>query len=59
MAAKIGLGLLFVLALAGCREEEHDRALKTEKGTYAGAAMPVLDEETRTDLKNRAQHQNF
>ena len=48
-----------VLALIGCREEEQDRLLDYEPGVYQGGALPVLDGETRDDLRQRLDAQDF
>lgn len=51
--------LAVLISAVACREEEQDRPLDLDKGTYEGAPMPSLDEETREDLRDRARHQSF
>ena len=58
--ARFGL-LVFVLApvmlLGACREEEQNRTLNLEKGTYQGAVDTPLAEEERQVLRQRARNQ--
>lgn len=57
----IGLiGLMsYLLLVQGCREEEQDRVLFHEKGTYQGPDDEPLDEEQVGDLRERARIQSF
>ncbi len=58
----IVLGLVFILAglfLSGCREDEQNRALKVEKGTYAGKADQALSEEEKRKLQARGYRQKY
>lgn len=48
-----------LIALAGCREDEQNRALHIEKGTYAGKPDTELSEDKRRELDARAQGQRF
>lgn len=52
-AATFAAGLL----LSGCEEEEQDRVLIYEKGTYLGEEDQPLDQETLNELRNRARNQ--
>ncbi|WP_349360405.1 hypothetical protein [Stappia sp.] len=45
--------------LPGCREEEQNRTLIIEKGTYQGPADEELTEDERRDLQRRGDHQRF
>jgi hypothetical protein len=47
------------VGLAGCREEEQDRPLHLEKGTYSGKADTELTAEQRRALEQRGQLQKF
>ena len=47
------------LALIARRDEEQGRTLQYDKGVYSGAPMPVIDKETKEDLRARALHQDF
>ncbi len=47
------------LALAGCREEEHDRVLFYEKGVYLGEPDQVLGPARIEELRHRASDQKF
>ena len=54
------LGLLAGLLLVqGCREEEQDRILFHEKGTYQGAGDQPLEPGQLDDLRERARTQAF
>lgn len=53
------LAVAALVALTGCREEEQNRVLHLEKGTYAGAPDTELSEEKRRELDARAQAQRF
>ncbi len=48
-----------VLALIGCREEEQDRVVDYQPGVYQGGAMAVLDDQTRDELRQRLDAQDF
>ena len=48
-----------VLALIGCREEEQDRLVDYQPGVYQGGAMAALDDQTRDDLRQRLDAQDF
>lgn len=51
-------GLLIVgLAVSGCREEEQDRTLLFEKGTYLDKSDQKLTEEQNNELRHRADSQ--
>jgi len=45
--------------LAGCRDEEQDRILNYQPGTYLGPEDTQLDQSTVDSLRSRAQGQNF
>lgn len=47
----------FVTALSSCAEEEQDRLLSYEKGTYLGKADQALTEEQVRNLMGRADIQ--
>lgn len=47
------------LALAGCREEEHDRILFYDKGIYLGEPDQELSPAQIEVLRNRASDQRF
>lgn len=49
--------LVVLLALSGCREDEKDRVLNYEKGTYLGPPDTELNAETLHELRQRAQYQ--
>jgi hypothetical protein len=55
-AAVIVAGLV---ALAGCREEEQDRVLLFEQGTYLGEPDNALDDQQVSELRSRAQRQQY
>ncbi|WP_035691443.1 hypothetical protein [Azospirillum halopraeferens] len=46
-------------ALAGCNENERDRVLHFEKGTYKGAADTPLSDDARAALRDRAAAQRY
>jgi hypothetical protein len=48
-----------VLLLQGCREDEQDRPLLYDKGTYLGEKEPPLDAQQVDELRFRAQNQKF
>ena len=50
---------LLVLALGGCREEEQDRPLMYEKGTYQGKTDNVLTADEARALQERGNMQKF
>ncbi len=57
---KFGLLALVVaalLVLGACRQEEQNRTLNLEKGTYQGAEDTPLAEEERQILRQRARNQ--
>jgi len=54
IAAVIGLA-----ALGGCREEEENRALKTQKGVYEGPSDTALTPEQQRSLRQRGMNQRF
>lgn len=62
---RIRIGLLLPVLLGigllgpGCREEEQDRPLTYDKGTYQGPADAALSEESRDALRQRATQQKF
>jgi hypothetical protein len=51
----LGVGLL----LQGCREDEQDRPLLYDKGTYLGETDPPLPAQQVEELRARAQNQKF
>ena len=53
----IGGLLLMALAISGCREEEKNRPLQFEKGTYLGQQDQNLTAEQLGDLRQRANAQ--
>lgn len=53
------VAIVVTLSLVACRDEEQGRILKYNKGVYSGEPMPVIEKETREDLRTRAHHQNF
>lgn len=58
----IVLGLILVLTgvgLSACREDEQNRALKIEKGEYAGKVDQGLSEEEQRQLKARGYRQKY
>ena len=55
----LGGVVLASLALPGCREEEQDRILLFEKGTYLGPADQTLNQEQVDDLRQRTLGQKF
>ncbi len=55
-AAVIVAGLV---ALTGCREEEQDRVLLFEQGTYLGEPDNTLDDQQVNELRSRAQRQQY
>lgn len=55
LIALMSIGLLG--ALAGCREEEQDRMLMFDKGTYLGQPDSELSDADRSALQHRARHQ--
>jgi hypothetical protein len=59
----IGIWLLGALAagllLQSCREEEQNRPLLYEKGSYLGEPGPPLEEQQVEQLRYRARNQQF
>ena len=53
------IAIVVALSLVACRDEEQGRILKYSKGVYSGGQMPVIENETREDLRARAHHQDF
>jgi hypothetical protein len=51
----LGVGLL----LQGCREDEQNRTLLYDKGSYLGQAEPALEAQQVDELRYRAQSQKF
>ena len=47
------------LAAQGCREEEQDRPLTYDKGTYQGQPDPALTDQQVQTLRQRAAEQKF
>ncbi len=47
------------LVLGACREQEQDRVLLYEKGSYLGQPDTALSEETRVALRERSQFQRM
>jgi hypothetical protein len=58
-----GIGLLgalgAVLLLQACREDEQNRPLIYDKGSYSGAAEPALEAGQVERLRSRAQNQRY
>ena len=55
LVGALGLGLL----LQGCREDEQNRLLLYDKGTYLGPSDPPLEAQQVDELRYRAQNQKF
>ena len=55
----LGVGLLSILAITGCREEEQGRVLIQEKGVYQGMPDQQLGEEQLDELRFRARYQQI
>jgi hypothetical protein len=54
------LGALGVgLVLQGCREDEQNRPLLYDKGTYQGQQEPPLEAQQVDELRGRAENQKF
>jgi hypothetical protein len=54
------LGALAVgLLLQGCREDEQNRPLLYDKGTYSGESEPPLAPQQVDELRERTQNQKF
>ncbi len=51
--------VLASLALPGCREDEQNRILLFEKGTYLGPADQTLNQAQLDDLRQRTLGQKF
>ena len=51
----LGAGLL----LQGCREDEQNRPLLYDKGTYLGESGPPLEAQQVDQLRSRARNQKF
>ena len=49
----LAVGLVLVLGLAACDQDEQGRILRYEKGTYLGPTDTELSEETRDALRAR------
>jgi len=47
------------LLLQGCREDEQDRPLLYDKGTYLGQPDPRLEPQRVDELRARARNQQF
>lgn len=45
------------VTLSACEEDEQDRVLRYDKGTYLGEEDQSLDQETLDELRNRARNQ--
>lgn len=45
------------VVLSGCEEDEQDRILRYEKGTYLGQEDQPLGQETLDELRNRTRSQ--
>ncbi|MBA5776613.1 hypothetical protein H2509_05680 [Stappia sp. F7233] len=56
LAAMAGL---LAIGLSSCREDEQNRALHLEKGTYAGKADKELTPEQQRELQARGYKQKF
>jgi len=58
----VGIGVLLAglaLGLGACRENEQNRPLHLEKGTYSGQPDTELTEDQRRALQQRGQLQKF
>jgi hypothetical protein len=44
-------------SLSACEEDEQDRILRYDKGTYLGPEDQPLEQETLDELRNRARNQ--
>ncbi len=53
------IAVLATTALTGCREEEQDRVLLFEQGTYLGTPDEGLSEEQVDTLHGRAMRQQY
>jgi len=49
--------LLVALGLSGCDEQEQDRILRYQKGTYLGKPDTPLSDAVRDDLRQRTRQQ--
>ena len=49
----------FGLGLSGCREEEQNRVLNYQKGTYLGAQDQSLSDKKVNDLVRRSAYQSY
>ena len=47
------------LLVQGCREEEQDRPLLYDKGSYLGEPGPPLEQQQVDQLRYRARNQQF
>ena len=47
------------LVLPACREDEQDRPLLYDKGSYSGPREPALDAQQLDQLRLRAQNQKY
>ncbi|MCB1478392.1 MAG: hypothetical protein KDJ62_05885 [Rhodobiaceae bacterium] len=62
LVSRIGVCLVaagLALTLSACRENEQDRPLTFDKGTYGGAPDQALSEQDRDDLRARTHIQQF
>lgn len=57
--ATIGVVLVTMAAVTGCREEEQNRPLTFKKGTYQGMPDTELTDAQRQELRSRARSQAF
>ncbi len=51
--------MIALTGLAGCRESEENRAIKLDKGGYAGQSDTELTQEQNRELRARGQRQKF
>ncbi|MEM8626570.1 MAG: hypothetical protein AAGF32_01400 [Pseudomonadota bacterium] len=60
-AGKVGVLLCLVapVIVAGCRQEERDRPLAYEEGTYKGKPDQPISDATRQQLRERVRRQSF
>ena len=49
----------FGLGLSGCREEEQNRVLNYDKGTYLGPQDQKLSDQKVNELVRRSAHQSY
>jgi hypothetical protein len=55
----LAAALLVLLAVQGCRDDEQDRPLLYQKGSYQGPSEPPLDPQKVEQLRARAENQKY